>query len=199
VIAAAIDDLERRPRLLTSDPWLIPWRIGGAEVRFRYIMGSERMLATITKAPNAWHVRVNNNAHEATPVARREHALTLLIDGQQQRLHIVQDGEATLIGVAGRSYRIEREPALSIDALGGAGSASSGHSNLESPMPGTVIKVLVAAGDTVTANQPVVVMEAMKMEHTIVAPRNGIVSAVAVNEGQIVGGGATLVELDAAE
>jgi biotin carboxyl carrier protein len=62
-------------------------------------------------------------------------------------------------------------------------------------MPGTVIRVLVAAGDTVEARQPLVVLEAMKMETPLVAPYAGTVAEVHVAEGDRVSGGAPLVEL----
>jgi biotin carboxyl carrier protein len=62
-------------------------------------------------------------------------------------------------------------------------------------MPGTVIKVLVAAGDRVAARDPLVVLEAMKMETPLVAPYAGMVGAVHVQEGDRVAGGALLVEL----
>ena len=64
------------------------------------------------------------------------------------------------------------------------------------PMPGTVIKVLVAAGDRVSARQPLVVLEAMKMETPLVSPYDATVRAVHVAEGDRVAGGALLVELD---
>ena len=63
------------------------------------------------------------------------------------------------------------------------------------PMPGTVIKVLVAVGDQVAARQPLVVLEAMKMETPLVAPYAASVAAVDVAEGDQVAGGALLVEL----
>jgi biotin carboxyl carrier protein len=62
-------------------------------------------------------------------------------------------------------------------------------------MPGTVLGVLVAAGDPVEARQPLVVLEAMKMETPLVAPYAGTVSEVHVAEGDRVAGGAPLVEL----
>jgi pyruvate carboxylase len=62
-------------------------------------------------------------------------------------------------------------------------------------MPGTVIRVLVAAGDTVRPRQPLVVLEAMKMETPLVAPYEATVKAVHVSEGDRVAGGAVLVEL----
>jgi acetyl-CoA/propionyl-CoA carboxylase biotin carboxyl carrier protein len=69
-------------------------------------------------------------------------------------------------------------------------------SSVTAPMPGTVIKVLVEAGARVTARQPLVVLEAMKMETPLVSPYDATVRAVHVREGDRVAGGALLVELD---
>ena len=67
------------------------------------------------------------------------------------------------------------------------------------PMTGKVEKVLVSAGDTVTEGQPLVVMIAMKMEHTIRSPRDGVVESVLFNEGDQADKGAFLVKLEANE
>jgi acetyl/propionyl-CoA carboxylase alpha subunit len=67
---------------------------------------------------------------------------------------------------------------------------------ITAPMPGTVIKVLVEAGAHVTARQPLVVLEAMKMETPLVAPYDATVRSVHVSEGDRVAGGAPLVELE---
>ncbi|MEO7867538.1 MAG: biotin/lipoyl-containing protein [Candidatus Eisenbacteria bacterium] len=67
---------------------------------------------------------------------------------------------------------------------------------LESPMPGVVTRVLVAPGDQVTKGQPLLALEAMKMEHLIRAPRDGRIRSVAAAAGAMVAGGATLVELE---
>ena len=63
-------------------------------------------------------------------------------------------------------------------------------------MPGTVIKVLVAEGDRVQPRQPLVVLEAMKMETPVVSPYEATVRAVHVTEGASVAGGDVLVELE---
>ena len=70
------------------------------------------------------------------------------------------------------------------------------HSALTAPMPGTVIRVAVAPGDRVVARQPLVVLEAMKMETPVVAPYEAVVSSVNVAEGDRVAGGTVLVELE---
>jgi biotin carboxyl carrier protein len=63
-------------------------------------------------------------------------------------------------------------------------------------MPGTVLRVLVEPGDRVEPRQPLVVLEAMKMETPLVSPYEGVVLSVHVAEGDRVPGGATVVELE---
>jgi biotin carboxyl carrier protein len=69
-------------------------------------------------------------------------------------------------------------------------------SSLSAPMPGTVIRVLVGEGDRVQPRQPLVVLEAMKMETPVVSPYEATVRAVHVAEGDRVAGGTVLVELE---
>ena len=88
-------------------------------------------------------------------------------------------------------------PAPDVDAgAGGAGAGGHEQSTVVAPMPGTVIRVLVEPGAAVTARQPLVVLEAMKMETPLVSPYEATVRAVHVGEGDQVAGGAVLVELD---
>jgi biotin carboxyl carrier protein len=81
---------------------------------------------------------------------------------------------------------------LAADHRGPAG----GQSSVTAPMPGTVIRLLVSAGDSVRARQPLVVLEAMKMETPLTSPYDAVVRAVHVSEGDRVAGGAVLVELE---
>jgi acetyl-CoA/propionyl-CoA carboxylase biotin carboxyl carrier protein len=83
-----------------------------------------------------------------------------------------------------------------VDAASHDHGAAAGQSALKAPMPGTVIKVLVAAGDRVEARQTLCVLEAMKMETPVPSPYDAVVRAVHVQEGDRVAGGALLVELE---
>jgi acetyl/propionyl-CoA carboxylase alpha subunit len=85
-------------------------------------------------------------------------------------------------------------PDVDAAAPGHGGEAAS--SSITAPMPGTVLKLLVAGGDRVSARQPLVVLEAMKMETPLAAPFDATVASVHVEEGDRVGGGALLVELE---
>ena len=69
----------------------------------------------------------------------------------------------------------------------------SGGTEITAPMPGTILKLLVNVGDTVSENQPVVVLEAMKMENDIPATVGGKVLAVNVNQGDSVESGQALI------
>ena len=77
-----------------------------------------------------------------------------------------------------------------------ADAVVEGRQNIVSAMPGRIVRVLVAAGEQVTVGQPVLVVEAMKMENELRAPKNGVVRDVRVTEGVAIEAGAVLVVID---
>ena len=87
-------------------------------------------------------------------------------------------------------------PAPDVDAAAHELGPTPEQAAITAPMPGTVIRVLVEPGARVVARQPLVVLEAMKMETPLVAPYDGTVKAVHVAEGDRVAGGVVLVELE---
>ena len=89
-------------------------------------------------------------------------------------------------------------PPPDADAAAHEHGADAGSSTITAPMPGTVLRLLVAAGDHVTSRQPLVVLEAMKMETPLTAPFDATVKSVHVEEGGRVGSGDLLVELEPA-
>ena len=91
--------------------------------------------------------------------------------------------------------RRARRPRRSSPSGGGSG-AGGGSGEVRTPMQGTVVKVLVAVGDTVEAGEPVVVLEAMKMENNLLAGCGGTVSEVRVAAGELVGGGDLVVMIE---
>ena len=113
--------------------------------------------------------------------------------GKRFNARVVDDGKSLHIFVNGNYQVLEKvERGLDADSEDAGGS-------LTAPMPGTVIEVKVAEGDSVEAGQPLIILEAMKMEHTINAPTAGTVAEVLYSAGDLVDDGAELLRLDASE
>lgn len=74
--------------------------------------------------------------------------------------------------------------------------APAGAAAMPSPMPGTILRILVNVGDTVVENQPLMILEAMKMENEIVASKAGVVSGIHVANGQVVNPGDALITIN---
>ena len=85
-----------------------------------------------------------------------------------------------------------------IDPLAHAGEEAGAANRLTAPMPGRVIAVLVEAGAKVTKGQPLIVLEAMKMEHTVAAPADGTVTSLPFAAGDQVDEGVALIGFEAA-
>jgi biotin carboxyl carrier protein len=86
--------------------------------------------------------------------------------------------------------------AAAIAAVGKGRAQAAGPATVRAPIPGRVARVLVKAGEAVTAGKGLVVLEAMKMENEIRAPRDGVVKSVACTEGTAVEAGQTLVVIE---
>ena len=104
------------------------------------------------------------------------------------------------VNVNGTAYEVEIEEMagapvaapVAAPAAAPAPAASGAGESINAPMPGNILSVNVAAGDTVKKGQVLMVLEAMKMENEIMAPRGGKVTAVAVAKGAAVESGALL-------
>ena len=196
LMAIAIWD-SQSPIANRQSPIKDPWRLPNDSVRLRYTSGGTEHLVSATRAADRWRVQVGDAAHEIAIIARQPDLLALEFDGRRvERFRIARDGDALLIGWRGVSYPLARAVALSVDALAARANRPQSFASLEAPMPGTLIKVLVDEGQSVGARQPLVVLEAMKMEHIVTAPYDGVVRKLPFRTGALVVKGAALVELE---
>ncbi|MGG5870747.1 acetyl/propionyl/methylcrotonyl-CoA carboxylase subunit alpha [Pseudomonas peli] len=137
-------------------------------------------------------------------VIRLHHASTSTVQLQGEVLQVERDGlrQQHLAIRRGNSlylhYAGELRSIQLVDPIAEVEASHQQHGGLTAPMNGSIVRVLVEAGQQVEAGTALVVLEAMKMEHSIRAPHAGTVKALYCSEGEMVSEGAMLVELDEA-
>lgn len=123
-----------------------------------------------------------------------------LLDGNRSwGVSIEGDEHQVTCGIAGHVYSVEIEDERERAAHAAEREAQKGGGVVKSVMPGIVVKLLVKEGDTVEKGQPLLILEAMKMQNEIAAPSAGVVKALHAREKEAVASGAKLVTLAAAE
>lgn len=146
--------------------------------------------------PHAYRIAVDGDSHDVDAVALEAGRWSLILPGE--------GGRSVSAGVEerpGGEFEIHL-PHITMSASVDAGrrrrrgedtASETGEIRVASPMPGKVLRVLVAVGQDVTARQPLVVVEAMKMENEMSSPRAGRVKDILVTEGLSVEAGRLLV------
>ncbi|TCJ16158.1 acetyl-CoA carboxylase biotin carboxylase subunit [Rubrobacter taiwanensis] len=195
LLAAAVEELSGSGNPARDPFELGIWRAGGA-ARIRYLDGGrERTVEAERNGARLWRLRLDGEEYEVGLLARTGNELHLKANGSPVAARVEREGSEVRVSCRGREHTLARPPALNLEDME-SGSGESGRTSLEAPMPGIVIKVLVEEGEEVRAQQPLLVLEAMKMEQPIVAPYAGVVTRLPFREGSMVSGGAVLAELE---
>ncbi|APP76137.1 acetyl/propionyl/methylcrotonyl-CoA carboxylase subunit alpha [Xanthomonas vesicatoria] len=177
-------------------PWLASdgWRIGRHAARSVTLEAAdERRVLALRPLADSWEVTCAGT----TRVLRyhgQDSALRVELDGRQWRVQALHDGATVTLRDATRSAFFRHH-----DALVEADQPAHAGGGLTAPMPGRIVSLTAPVGESVVRGQPLVVMEAMKMEHTLHAPSDGTVQAYLVAEGDLVADGALLVEFVSAK
>jgi biotin carboxyl carrier protein len=147
-----------------------------------------------TQRGNDYETQVNGQATRIQLLSEEEGAVTLLVNGQPLRIHVVHDGQRSLAAINGHVYEFSRAG----EKKGASRQREAGRLSPEirSPMPGKILDVRVTTGDTVAAGQVLVLLEAMKMENALTAEGAGHVKKIHVATGDLVELGQLLVELE---
>jgi biotin carboxyl carrier protein len=119
---------------------------------------------------------------------------SLIVDNRSFEIEVDHKGDEYRVLVDGRNYRVNLIDERRMRTSGGAAAGGTlGRQSVSVPMPGKVIAVLVAEGDTVEKGQGLVIVEAMKMENEVRSPIAGEVKEIKVKQGDTVEGGAALL------
>jgi acetyl-CoA/propionyl-CoA carboxylase, biotin carboxylase, biotin carboxyl carrier protein len=181
-VLARLHTLEPEPAGVT-DPFDVPdgWRVGAHAWTSWRIRGPQAAARTVRSRGLARDAEV---ALDDAPPVRAAAALdgtvlTVTAGGERRRYVHAADGAVVWLGRGGACWALHEEPALAA-----ADDAEAGPTGpLVAPMPGTVAAVHVKPGTPVRAGRPLVVIEAMKMEHAVTAPADGVVTELHVAVG----------------
>ena len=139
-----------------------------------------------------FQVTVDGQAHDVEAALLDPSTLYLVIAGRARTTRIARVGQTYHVGLDSEVYVLTSEAGAA--PSGGPGTLASPH--IIAPMPGKVLQILVREDQEVAAGDGLLILEAMKMENRIVAEAPAIVRKVHVSEGQMVDGGAVLLELE---
>jgi 3-methylcrotonyl-CoA carboxylase alpha subunit len=173
-------------------PWSLAdgWRLnGGYTRRVELASGEQKRTLSLRYGERGLaldgqpvHVASESGGRIRYTVGERHGEATVVALGEQ--LHVFLQGRHAVLTL--------------LDPLAHAGEDQDAHGGLTSPMPGKIVALLANAGDTLDKGAPLLVMEAMKMEHTLCAPAKGTVKAYLCLAGEQVQEGAALVDFEAA-
>jgi acetyl/propionyl-CoA carboxylase alpha subunit len=172
----------------------IPWRLAGIGMPVRLHGGNVSFAWDVSKTndPRSW--RVDGDCSGDLRVEGHGDALRAAFAGETIEGAVDHDANSFVVALNGRVYRLQTAPPPSAEAMAGSAAAAT-DGRISAPMPGKIVKIVVGEGEAVEEHALLVVLEAMKMEHRIESSTAGSVKAVLVKEGQIVAGGAPLIEI----
>ena len=169
------------------------WRLN-AEARRDLLFRWEDVARTVQVGYRAdgYTLGLNGRTHPVRGELNPHSLLRVEIDGTRMDATVIAAGEKRHVFVNGRAWQL-----ASIDPLHHTGDGGGAEGGLLAPMPGKIIALVAKEGDKVEKGAPLLILEAMKMEHTILAPAAGTIRSFRFAIGEQVADGVELVEFDA--
>ncbi|MCK6229493.1 acetyl-CoA carboxylase biotin carboxylase subunit [Stenotrophomonas indicatrix] len=177
-------------------PWQAQdgWRLGVPAARLVPLQQAERAhTLKVWTTADGWRVQCGDAAPKQVVGHADGQTLSVQMDERRWRLQLQRDGDQLYLFASDGQHRFTLH-----DPVGESEQANADAGSLLAPMPGRIVATLVAAGTQVKRGTPLVVLEAMKMEHTLQAPADGTVKGYRAKAGDQVGDGAVLVDFEAA-
>lgn len=176
-----------RSFLQSQNPWdrHDNWRMGTQAVERNLKLVNRGEIIEVSALCKGTAIEIDGI--KSSLISYQDDQLVAYIDGQKRSVHVLKHSLGITLSNAGRVIDIHE---FSPESDGGAGA---GDGKILAPMPGKIVRVIVTAGDEVTVDQPLLVMESMKVEMTIKAPCDGIIEDVNIADGEQVADGAVLI------
>jgi biotin carboxyl carrier protein len=154
-------------------------------------IGGEEVALELARTPQGWRFQAGGGPPREAQVTQPEPGIySVLIAGRSYEARI----EEGAVAIDGHRIEVEvRDPRQF--RRGAAAHGAEGLASVTAPIPGKVIRLLVEPGAQVTSGQPLMVIEAMKMQNEMRAPRSGRVASIPVREGETVAAGEVLATI----
>ena len=140
----------------------------------------------LEKAAAGWECRLNGQPVNIDPVITRRDVLSLLVDGYAYEIKREQTATDLHMWVGSSRFAVELRDPRSLRSRQKAAGDEKGPRKIFAPMPGRIVRLLVAENSEVAAGQGIVVVEAMKMQNEIKSPKKGIVKKISATPGAAV-------------
>ena len=184
------------PRANPAEPWAQArgWRMNGDYRRVLSLSDEGGAYQVgLTYRHDGWEIDLDGRCLRVELVAQDGAELSLRVGETSLHGCVRRDGELFHVFTGGRHFTLSYN-----DPMAHAGEQEAAGGRLTAPMPGKVVAVMASSGQEVKKGEPLVIMEAMKMEHTISAPSDGLVEEVLYQVGDQVADGAPLLAFKAA-
>ncbi len=176
-------------------PWAIAdgWRLGHYGRRIvSFDWQGENYQASATGFRGSYAIAINNASFDVNQAELDDKELTMTINGIGERIKLLHHQGTYQVAIAKRLYQLTSTDPFAVELSG-----DDAKDQLNAPMPGKIVAVNTAVGEAVKAGADLIIMEAMKMELTLSAPRDGIVEILAVKAGEFVEADSLLLGLSA--
>jgi len=144
-------------------------------------LGEHEYQVALSRARQGYRLHLGERSIPVNLHREDDGSARLTVNGVSERVHLAVRGDEVFVHLDGASHTLRYVHPLVRLARQRHAAAED---EIRAPMPGSVVALAVQAGQSVTQGQTLLVMESMKMETTIIAPRDGVVEAVQVDQGQ---------------
>jgi len=147
---------------------------------------------TLEKSADGWDCRMDGQVVHIDAVIPRRDVLSLLVGGRSYEIKREQTATDLYLWVGDKCFTVEVRDPRSLRSRQKAGGNESGPRKILAPMPGRIVRLLVAENSEVEAGQGIIVVEAMKMQNEIKSPKKGVVRKISAVAGAAVNPGDVL-------
>ena len=159
-------------------------------------IGEQSFRVELERGETGWKCRLNGREFPVDVVSGEDGVLSLLLAGKSYEVKQENTATETRVVVGQERFNVAVRDPRSFRSRRRAGAEAQGVKKITAPMPGKVVRLLVAEGSTVEAGQSVIVIEAMKMQNELKAPKSGVLKKLNIKEGAAVEAGQSLAEVE---